>query len=105
MKQGEFLGPIFLFSALVILILPLFSHMVPFNQPEAAVVCLRSFFTLPFKPTCLVSHFYSLVYCSGKSMLFLLLAHFFFWQDLITRWIMDIPLLLEPSQAASAIVD
>ena len=31
------------------------SHMVPFNQPEAAVVCLRSFFT--FKPTsCLVSH-------------------------------------------------
>lgn len=28
-----------------------------------------------------------------------------FWQDLITRWIMDIPLLLEPTQAASVMMD
>jgi hypothetical protein len=47
MKQGEFLGPHSFIVILILLFFSIFSHMVPFNQPEAAVVCFHSFFTLP----------------------------------------------------------
>lgn len=123
----------FFFFSILVMLIPLYSHMVPLDQPEAAVVCLLGFSALSplFLLSCLVSHFLSLSMSMSMFMsmsmsilsivptgvvplisaplehiLFprhrylwtLLMCFFFVSQDLITRWIMDIPLLLDPTQ-------
>lgn len=80
MKQGE-LGSISHFHPLEILIFffsfPFFfSHMVPYNQPEAAVVCFLSFFAFPpnllllLFPFLFLVYVYCFVYCCDKRLLF-----------------------------------
>ena len=125
MKQGEFSGrPIFsYFQYTCMLIFPPFFPLFSLFQSYGAFQSARSccgmsplfsslFFRFSFKPasTCLVPHscFFCLFPClsfsSPNHPLHLFHASFlmcFFWQDLITRWIMDIPLLLEPSQASA----